>query len=121
MLYRHQHEPAEILGAYLLVLGKVKRKMPPPKEAFSGIVKRRVVSVQSRILTILHTLYRQKNIDYKSLFVRSEDRSEMVATFLAVLELVKSKRIVVDESGQIGFGQNRTPMPAAAQDEEEDQ
>ena len=57
MLYRHQHEPAEILGAYLLVLGKVKRKMPPPKEAFSGIVKRRVVSVQSRILTILHTLY----------------------------------------------------------------
>ena len=121
MLYRHQHEPAEILGAYLLVLGKVKRKMPPPKEAFSGIVKRRVVSVQSRILTILRTLYRQKNIDYKSLFVRSEDRSEMVATFLAVLELVKSKRIVVDESGQIGFGQNRTPMPAAAQDEEEDQ
>ena len=114
-------EPAEILGAYLLVLGKVKRKMPPPKEAFSGIVKRRVVSVQSRILTILHTLSRQKNIDYKSLFVRSEDRSEMVATFLAVLELVKSKRIVVDESGQIGFGQNRTPMPAAAQDEEEDQ
>ena len=81
MLYRHQHEPAEILGAFLLVLGKVKRKMPPPKEAFSGIVKRRVVSVQSRILTILHTLYRQKNIDYKSLFVRSEDRSEMVATF----------------------------------------
>lgn len=45
----------------------------------------------------------------------------MVATFLAVLELVKSKRIVVDESGQIGFGQNRMPMPAAAQDEEEDQ
>lgn len=117
----HNTNLAEILGAYLLVLGKVKRKMPPPKEAFSGIVKRRVVSVQSRILTILHTLYRQKNIDYKACLVRSEDRSEMVATFLAVLELVKSKRIVVDESGQIGFGQNRTPMPAAAQDEEEDQ
>ncbi len=28
----------------------------------------------------------------------------MVATFLAVLELVKSKRIVVDENGQIAFG-----------------
>ena len=119
VLYRHQPAPPAILGAHPLVLGQVKRKRPPPKEAFSGIVKRRVVSVQSRILTILHTLYRQKNIDYKSLFVRSEDRSEMVATFLAVLELVKSKRIVVDESGQIGFGQNRTPMPAAAQDEED--
>ena len=118
MLYRHQHEPAEILGAYLSVLGKVKRKMPPPKEAFSGIVKHRVVSVQSRILTILNTLYRQKTIEYKSLFAQSEDRSEMVATFLAVLELVKSKRIVVDEGGQIAFGQNRSPLPAENEREE---
>ena len=42
MLYRRKHEPVEILSAYLSVLGKAKRKMPPPKEAFSGIVKRRV-------------------------------------------------------------------------------
>ena len=120
MLYRRKHEPVEILSAYLSVLGKAKRKMPPPKEAFSGIVKRRVVSVQSRILTILHMLYRQKTIGYKNLFAQSEDRSEMVATFLAVLELVKSKRIVVDENGQIAFGENRTPAPVFAQNEQEE-
>ena len=120
MLYRRKHEPVEILSAYLSVLGKAKRKMPPPKEAFSGIVKRRVVSVQSRILTILHMLYRQKTIGYKNLFAQSEDRSEMVATFLAVLELVKSKRIVVDENGQIAFGEIRTPAPVFAQNEQEE-
>lgn len=120
MLYRRKHEPVGILSAYLSVLGKAKRKMPPPKEAFSGIVKRRVVSVQSRILTILHMLYRQKTIGYKNLFAQSEDRSEMVATFLAVLELVKSKRIVVDENGQIAFGENRTPAPVFAQNEQEE-
>ena len=44
----------------------------------------------------------------------------MVATFLAVLELVKSKRIVVDENGQIAFGENRTPAPVFAQNEQEE-
>ena len=107
MTYHHIHEPADILGAYLSVLGKVKRKQPPPKEAFTGIVKRRVVSVQSRIMVILDRLYRQKQVSYKSLFAEAEDRSEMVATFLAVLELVKSKRIVVDTRGQVAFGENK--------------
>ena len=44
----------------------------------------------------------------------------MVATFLAVLELVKSKRIVVDENGKIAFGENRTPAPVFAQNEQEE-
>ncbi|MDD3194156.1 MAG: segregation/condensation protein A [Oscillospiraceae bacterium] len=120
MLYRHLHEPREILDAYLMVLGKVKRKLPPPKEAFSGIVKHRVVSVQSRIVAILHTLYQQQSVQFKSLFDRSEDRSEMVATFLAVLELVKSKRIVVDDEGQVAFGQNRTPVPEFSEEDQEE-
>ena len=68
----------------------------------------------------MHMLYRQKTIGYKNLFAQSEDRSEMVATFLAVLELVKSKRIVVDENGQIAFGENRTPALVFAQNEQEE-
>jgi len=119
MTYRHIHEPADILGAYLSVLGKVKRKQPPPKEAFSGIVKRRIVSVQSRIMAILDRLYRYKKVSYQSLFAQAEDRSEMVATFLAVLEMVKSKRIVVDAEGQVAFGENREPLEEIPQITEE--
>ena len=120
MLYRPKHEPVEILSAYLSVLGKAKRKMPPPKEAFSGIVKRRVVSVQSRILTILqHAVPGRRPLDIKTCSPSRQDRSETVATFLAVLEW-KSKRIVVDENGQIAFGENRTPAPVFAQNEQEE-
>ncbi len=108
LTYRCQHEPGEILNAYLSALGKVKRKMPPPKEAFSGIVKRRIVSVQSRIAPILNLLYRKKAVPLKELFFASEDRSEMVATFLAVLELVRSKHITVADGGLVALGKNRS-------------
>ena len=36
---------------------------------------------------------------YGSLFENAESRSEMIATFLALLELIKSKRIRVDGDG----------------------
>lgn len=117
LLYNCQHKPGEILGAYLSALGKVKRKMPPPKEAFSGIVKRRVVSVQSRVAPILNLLYRKKQVPFTELFLLSEDRSEMVATFLAVLELVRSKHITVRDGGQVALGKNRAEPPI--QEEEE--
>ena len=74
----------------------------PPPQAFSGIVARRVVSVSSRIVHLLKRLYRSGKASYGSLFETSTDRSELVATFLAVLELVKAKRITV-EDGQVRF------------------
>lgn len=108
--YQRVHEPGEILGAYLAVLGKIKRKMPPPKEAFSGIVKRRVVSVQSQIVRIFNLLYRQKKVDLRRFFAQSEDRSEMVAAFLAVLELVRAKRVRVLAGDEIVFGEVTAPL-----------
>ena len=60
-----------------------------------------------------------KKVSYQSLFTQAEDRSEMVATFLAVLEMVKSKRIVVDAEGQVAFGENREPLEEIPQITEE--
>ncbi|MCQ4735781.1 serine protease, partial [Anaerotruncus colihominis] len=53
-------------------------------------------------LHILRGLYRTGSAPYESLFLTSTDRSELVATFLAVLELVKAHRITVD-GGQVSF------------------
>lgn len=122
LTYHHVHKSTELLDAYLAMQGKVKRRMPPPREAFSGIVKRRVVSVQSRIASILNRLYQKSMVGFDSLFRQSEDRSEMVATFLAVLELIKSKRIVMDDTGDIRFGPHAGSMPEDLEyDEEENQ
>lgn len=100
MSYTRQHSPQDLLRAYDMVLGKSKRKLPPPMTAFSGIVHRRVVSVSSRILFILRKLYQHNTMKVDSLFQQGEDRSELVATFLGVLELVKSGRIALSEDNR---------------------
>ena len=104
--YRLTHPAGELYSAYQDAVGRGRRRLPPPVQAFSGIVARRVVSVGSRIVFVLRSLYRRGQASYESLFDSSTDRSELVATFLAVLELVKAKRITVD-GGQVHFDRTR--------------
>ena len=73
--------------------------MPPSPQVFQGIVSRKIVSVSSKIVYVLRSLYRTKRTSYQSLFLSSQNRSEMVATFLALLELIKAKRIAVNGEG----------------------
>lgn len=94
--YRREHDKIELLDAYILSIGKAKRKLPPPKTAFTGIVSKRMVSVESRIVYVLKKLYQTGKVSYQEFFY-SDDRSELVATFLAMLELIKSKRITINE------------------------
>lgn len=104
--YAREHETGEIMDAYLSVIGKAKRKLPPPASAFSGIVSKRVVSVSSRIFYVLKRLYRKSKARFGSFFETS-DRSELVATFLAMLELVKAKRITVsDDNDYVYFNKD---------------
>lgn len=90
------HDKEELLRGYCLAMGKAKRNLPPSQTVFSGIVTRRMVSVTSRILFVLKRLYETGESDYQDFF-QGGDRSEQVATFLAVLELIKSKRITANE------------------------
>lgn len=96
LTYRRTHKPEEMLDAYLAAAGRGKRKLPPPVQAFRGIVARKVVSVSSRIAYVLRKLYTRRSVNYDSLFEKAESKSELVATFLALLELIKSKRIRVE-------------------------
>jgi len=102
--YRLVHEKEVLLSAYLAAAGRGRRKLPPPRTAFTGIVSRRMVSVESRIVFVLEKLYRHERLDYDEFF-RTGDRSEKVATFLAMLELLKSGRIrVSDDNSYVYLG-----------------
>lgn len=96
MTYRLTHPIRVLCDAYRDAVGRGKRRLPPPVGAFSGIVARRVVSVKSRIVYLMKHLYRNGKASYDALFESSSDRSELVATFLAVLELIKAKRITLE-------------------------
>lgn len=104
-IYRLLHEPDELFSAYISALGKGRRKLPPPIESFTAIVTKKIVSVSSKIVFILRRALKGGDIRFNALIESSESRSDMVATFLAVLELVKAKRIraVDEEKGDMSF------------------
>ena len=99
LTYKRRHKPQELLSAYLSMLGK---KKPPqkPEDTISKLITRRVVSVASQIVFVLRSLWKKRHVSLKELFRGKSDPSERVAAFLAVLELVKDKRLRVDGDGE---------------------
>ena len=99
--YKRIHEPEELFSAYVSATGKKMRLLPPPIEAFREIVVKKVVSVSSKISSIFKKLSKKgTKTHWKSLFDDAESRSDIVATFLAVLELTKSKKVKVTGDGE---------------------
>jgi len=97
--YDYNH-PAGILFAALSdALGKEARRRPPPRAAFEPLVERPVVSVTAKIFTVLRALRSTGKLSWDKLFAPGPGRSSMVATLLAVLELIKSGKIVVLKKG----------------------
>lgn len=93
--YRRPLNGLKLLQAYYDAAGR--HVAPPPTQAsFSALVSHRIVSVASQIIYVLRRLWKDRNISYRALFVHKKDRSEIVATFLAVLELVKGKRVRIE-------------------------
>lgn len=97
MTYTRLHEPFELIKAYLAAVGRGKRNLPPPIEAFSGIVAHKIVPIRERVGFIMDKLFRGKKQRFRTFFEKAESRSEMVATFLALLSLTKDKKIVLTE------------------------
>ena len=97
--YKRQHQPEEIFMAYLSAMGRKKNNIQPTAEAFSGIVTKKIVSVTSQIIYVLRSVWKRRKITFKELFRGKKDSSERIAAFLAVLELVKGKRLRVDGEG----------------------
>ena len=61
---------------------------------------RKIVPVSTKITYVLRKLYSRGKVSYHSLFKKAETKSDLVATFLALLELIKSKRISVEGEGE---------------------
>jgi len=91
--YRYVHDKEDILKAMTAVLGRTDNKMPPPVAAFQGIVGREPYPVADKAGEIIHRLLQFGVTRFRALFKGNRSRSEVVATFLAVLELCKAHRL----------------------------
>jgi len=97
--YQLQHKSRVLFAAYLAAVGKGKRRLPPPVEAFSNIVAHSIISVASRCYYLFERLRGKKKSTLLELLAESGSRSELVATFLAALSMIKAKRLLAHGSG----------------------
>lgn len=91
--YTRIHDPIILRYTLLNISGKRTNDILETKPDLNRIVNRPVISVDSKIVYILGKLFRKNTLYYESLFSDLDNKSDMVATFLAILELVKSNRV----------------------------
>lgn len=102
--YSVSHSPDELVAAYMgMSVRKSKADEITPK-SFSKIISRKIVAVSAKIVYVLRRLYKDGKCAFDDIFEGMTDRSERVATFLAVLELTKSGRITLsDDNSEMTF------------------
>lgn len=96
--YNRQHDTQALIDAFNSIIQRKIRKEKPQKQAFSGIVGREKVSVDDMVEKICKRIYKRKNLEFKSLFLEEDSKPEMIATFLAVLEMIKANRLFASYS-----------------------
>ena len=92
-LYSLRHSPRVLVEALEALQGRKARRRPPDPERFEPLVTAPFVSVASRVVHVLRGLVTGRVRQLSQLFRRGEGRGQTVATFLAVLELVRAGRL----------------------------
>ena len=104
--YRLRHDVYLLEEAYNALQGRSRQKQPPRQEQFEPLTTAPFVSVTSRIIHVLRGLMTGRVRRLRQLCGKEGGRSQTVATFLAVLELVRAGRIAIadDESLTVRTG-----------------
>ena len=89
-LYEYNQERVELILAMAEIQSRAERALPPPKTAFQDIVQHEPYPVENKAKDILRRLREHGVMRFLALFRGSRSRSELVATFLAVLELCRA-------------------------------
>ena len=95
--YRYQHEPIDLLKALDNIAERNQKRLPPPTVNFKGIVGKEPYPVTKKAKELIRTLILRGFQSLQNLFRGNKSRSEVVATFLAILELCKTNNINIEE------------------------
>lgn len=98
-IYEYDHARADLILAMAEIRSRAERALPPPRAAFQDIVQHEPYPVESKAREILQRLKRFGVTRFQLLFRGNRSRSEVVATFLAILELCRA-RIVTLSGGE---------------------
>ena len=92
-IYEYDHEKADLVLAMQSIFDRAEKLAPPPRAAFEQIVQREPYSVSDKAGEIVRRLKSFGITRFLLLFRGAKSRSEIVATFMAVLELCRASVI----------------------------
>ncbi len=95
--YRYRHDPADLLLSLDEIAERSQRRLPPPTVNFKGIVGKEQYPVAKKAGEVLRSLLLRGVQAFLDLFRGNRSRSEIVATFLSVLELCKTGDLGLEE------------------------
>lgn len=100
--YRYRHEPWDLLKALDMITERNSKQLPPPTMNFKGIVGKEPYPIGRKTGEVLRQLVLRGVEKLKNLFKGNRSRSEIVATFLAILDLCKTNSVSLegDSSGE---------------------
>lgn len=107
MTYTLRHDPAVLAEAWAGLMGRGSSRRAPAAERFEPIVTAPFVSVSSRVVHVLRGMVTGKLRRLRQLFLKSDDRSTTVATFMAVLELVRHGRLRIGNDEQLELSREK--------------
>ena len=95
--YRYQHDELDLLRALDTISERNARQLPPPTTNFKGIVGKEPYPIGRKTGEVLRQLVLRGVERLKNLFRGNKSRSEIVATFLAVLDLCKNFSVTLED------------------------
>ena len=115
--YALNHLPQVLADCWESLMGRAPVRRMPTQAVFEPLVTAPQVSVSSRVVYILRRLIAGGAARMSQLFARSQSRSTNVATFLALLELVRGGRVTLGPKGELTMQRGRLPREKAKEEE----
>jgi segregation and condensation protein A len=85
---------SDLYSSMLVLLRRLKPINPLPQVKID-----RTVSIQQKIKSIFEALQKIKKLSFKQVLGSAESRSEVIVSFLAILELVKQEKVSIQQEG----------------------
>lgn len=98
--YRYQHSWEDLLRAMAAMAERSANQLPPPQANFVGIVGAEPYPVSKKSKEVLNKLALYGQMEVRRLFLECRSRTEIVATFLAILELCRMCCIGLEDEGE---------------------
>jgi len=100
--YEYRHDPADLFGALYSVFSRAEARTPAPPELRKLAPRRIVYGVREKCREIVSLLQDGRRMSLRELFLEGKSRSEVVATFISVLELCAAGSLCLsEEDGEI--------------------